>query len=96
MKTRLTSLILLFALCCPAITSGEPTDKKKKQEMLLLSLPDIPYIPAKFSNEFPSTTVFCFSVVRAFAVRIFLRAVLSVFQSVKQNKSNTRTSTVEY
>ena len=32
MKTRLTSLILLFALCCPAITSGEPTDKKKKQE----------------------------------------------------------------
>nr|DAJ74445.1 MAG TPA: hypothetical protein [Caudoviricetes sp.] len=32
MKTSLTSLILLFALCCPAITSGEPTDKKKKQE----------------------------------------------------------------
>lgn len=32
MKTRLTSLLLLFALCCPAITSGEQPNKKGKQK----------------------------------------------------------------
>lgn len=32
MEIRLTSLLLLFALYCPAITSGEQPNKKKKQE----------------------------------------------------------------